>query len=73
MILRSPTENENRVIPSAPQAVIPRARGNPGLFRRFSLDTRFRGYDDTGQSAHFHPYTGIFERGHEGYKGENLK
>ena len=24
-----------------------RARGNPGLLRRISLDTRFRGYDGT--------------------------
>ena len=27
-----------------------RARGNPGLLRRISLDTRFRGYDGTQAS-----------------------
>ena len=28
-------------------AWLARARGNPGLLRRISLDTRFRGYDGT--------------------------
>ena len=50
MILRSPAENENggisfhRVTSSTRHS---RARGNPGLLRRISLDTRFRGYDGT--------------------------
>ena len=63
MILRSPAENENGVISfhmalsstrhfrrrtDQPQiAWLARARGNPGLLRRISLDTRFRGYDGT--------------------------
>ena len=49
MILRSPTEDENREIPLHVvllEASYRRTR-NPGLFCRFSLDTRFRGYDDT--------------------------
>src|SRR3990170_3654779 len=50
MILRSPTENENgglsfHRVPSSTRHS--RARGNPGLLRRISLDTRFRGYDGT--------------------------
>src|SRR3990172_9200521 len=50
MILRSPTENENgglsfHMVPSSTRHS--RARGNPGLLRRISLDTRFRGYDGT--------------------------
>ena len=50
MILRSPAENENggisfhMVLSSTRHS---RARGNPGLLRRISLDTRFRGYDGT--------------------------
>ena len=49
MSLRSPTEYELEgplptVLPSTRHS---RARGNPGLFRRISLDTRFRGYDGT--------------------------
>jgi len=50
MILRSPAENENGGI-SFHMVRSPtrhsRARGNPGLLRRISLDTRFRGYDGT--------------------------
>ena len=50
MILRSPAENENggfsfHTVPSSTRHS--RARGNPGLLRRISLDTRFRGYDGT--------------------------
>jgi len=50
MILRSPAENENggisfHMVPSSTRHS--RARGNPGLLRRISLDTRFRGYDGT--------------------------
>ena len=50
MSLRSPAENENAGIsfhrvPSSTRHS--RARGNPGLLRRISLDTRFRGYDGT--------------------------
>src|SRR3990172_3092276 len=50
MSLRSPAENENggisfHRVPSSTRHS--RARGNPGLLRRISLDTRFRGYDGT--------------------------
>ena len=50
MILRSPAENENgglsfHRVPSSTRHS--RTRGNPGLLRRISLDTRFRGYDGT--------------------------
>ncbi|MBM2803464.1 MAG: hypothetical protein HW419_1357 [Deltaproteobacteria bacterium] len=50
MILRSPAENENggisfRMVFSSTRHS--RARGNPGLSCRISLDTRFRGYDGT--------------------------
>src|SRR3970282_976930 len=50
MSLRSPAENENGAIsfhrvPSSTRHS--RARGNLGLLRRISLDTRFRGYDGT--------------------------
>ena len=50
MILRSPAENENggisfHVVPSSTRHS--RARGNPGLLRGISPDTRFRGYDGT--------------------------
>src|SRR3972149_5994267 len=50
MILRSPAENENggisfNMVPSSTRHS--RARGNPGLLRRISLDTRFSGYDGT--------------------------
>src|SRR3990170_1988024 len=50
MILCSPAENENggisfHRVPSSTRHS--RARGNPGLLRRISLDTRFRGYDGT--------------------------
>src|SRR3990172_6418889 len=50
MILRSPAENENggisfHRVPSSTRHS--RARGNPGLLRGISLDTRFRGYDGT--------------------------
>jgi len=50
MILRSPAENENggisfHMVPSSTRHS--RARGNPGLLRRISLDTRFRGYEGT--------------------------
>ena len=48
MSLRSPTGHENgrlhMVLSSTRHS---RARGNPGLLRRISLDTRFRGYDGT--------------------------
>jgi len=53
MILRSPAENENggiflhMVVSSTRHS---RARGNPDLFRRISLDTRFRGYDGSRRS-----------------------
>ena len=50
MSLRSPAENENggisfHMVPSSTRHS--RARGNPGLLRRISLDTRFSGYDGT--------------------------
>ena len=50
MILRSPAENENgglsfHRVPSSTRHS--RARGNPGLLRQISLDTRFRRYDGT--------------------------
>jgi hypothetical protein len=50
MSLRAPAENENggisfHRVPSSTRHS--RARGNPGLLRRISLDTRFRGYDGT--------------------------
>src|SRR3972149_8877694 len=50
MSLRSPAENENGGISShrVPSSTRhSRARRNPGLLRRISLDTRFRGYDGT--------------------------
>src|SRR3990167_1107374 len=58
MILRSPAENENGGISfhmalsstrhSRPVEYGPKLHGgNPGLLRRISLDTRFRGYDGT--------------------------
>src|SRR3989304_7653713 len=58
MILRSPAENENggisfHMVPSStrhsrPVEYGPKLHGgNPGLLRRISLDTRFRGYDGT--------------------------
>ena len=58
MILRSPAENENggisfHMVPSSTRHSRPveygpkRHGGNPGLLRRISLDTRFRGYDGT--------------------------
>ena len=58
MSLRSPTENENGGIPLHMVVLSSRhsrARGNPGLLRRISLDTRspikvgdkLRGYDGT--------------------------
>jgi hypothetical protein len=64
MILRSPAENENAgisfhmVLSSTRHS---RARGNPGLLRRISLDTRFRGYDGTQAGLSFSPQTGIFK------------
>ena len=74
MSLRSSAENENGGI--SLHVVLPatrhsRARGNPGLFRRISLDTRFRGYDGTQAVSSFsdHLRTGIFEGGHEGHEG----
>jgi hypothetical protein len=54
MTLRSPAENENggiylhRVLFSIRHS---RARGNPGLLCRISLDTHFRGYDGTRLSS----------------------
>src|SRR3990167_9547239 len=50
MILCSPAEDENggisfHRVPSSTRHS--RARGNPGLLRRISMDTRFRGYDGT--------------------------
>src|SRR3970040_2085675 len=50
MSLGSSAENENgglsfHRVPSSTRHS--RARGNPGLLRRISLDTRFRGYDGT--------------------------
>src|SRR3990167_2328377 len=58
MILRSPAENENggisfHMVPSSTRHSRPVEYGtklhggNPGLLRRISLDTRFRGYDGT--------------------------
>src|SRR3970040_2400832 len=58
MILRSPAENENggisfHMVPSStrhsrPVEYGPKLHGgNPGLLRRISLDTRFRGYYGT--------------------------
>ena len=58
MILRSPAENKNgglsfHRVPSStrhsrPVEYGPKLHGgNPGLLRRISLDTRFRGYDGT--------------------------
>jgi len=70
MILRSPAENENggiflHIVLSSTRHS--RARGNPGLFRRISLETRFRGYDGTQAVSSFsdHLHTGIFEGGHD--------
>jgi hypothetical protein len=66
MILRSPAENENAgisfhmVLSSTRHS---RAPGNPGLLRRISLDTRFRGYDGTQAGLSFSPQTGIFKGG----------
>ena len=50
MSLRSSAENENggisfHMVSSSTRHS--RARGNPGLLCRISLDTRFRGYDGT--------------------------
>src|SRR3990170_5091132 len=50
MSLRSSAENENggissHMVPSSTRHS--RARGNPGLLCRISLDTRFRRYDGT--------------------------
>ena len=45
---RSPTEHENgRLHMVLSPTRRSRARGKPGLLRRISLDTRFRGYDGT--------------------------
>ena len=56
MILRSPAEDENggislHMVPSSTRHS--RARGNPGLVRRISLDTRVRGYDGTQAASSF--------------------
>ena len=69
MSLRSPTNHENggaflhMALSSTRHS---RARGNPGLLRRISLDTRFRGYDGTQAVLRSYPCTGIFEGAHEG-------
>ena len=79
MILRSPAENENGGISfhmalsstrhSRPVEYGPKLHGgNPGLLRRISLDTRFRGYDGTQAGLSFSPQTGIFKGGHEVYE-----
>jgi hypothetical protein len=66
MILRSPADNENAgisfhmVLSSTRHS---RARGNPGLLRRISLDTRFRGYDGTQAGLSLSLQTGIFKGG----------
>src|SRR3990172_3538699 len=40
-----------------------RARGNPGLLRRISLDTRFRGYDGTRAGLFVLIPKGVFSKG----------
>jgi len=76
MILRSPAENENAgisfhmVLSSTRHS---RARGNPGLLRRISLDTRFRGYDGTQAGLSFSPQTGIFKGGHEEHEVKKFR
>ena len=72
MSLRSSTEHENggislHIVLSSTRHS--RARGNPGLFRRISLDTRFRGYDGPRRPLRSHPLTSIFEGEHEGHEG----
>src|SRR3990172_2795056 len=72
MSLRSPAENENggisfHRVPSSTRHS--RARGNPGLLRRISLDTRFRGYDGTQAGSSFSSPNGYFQRRHEGHEG----
>ena len=76
MSLRSPTEHEiGEILPHMTLSSTrhSRARGNPGLFRRISLDTRFRGYDGTQTAASFHPRTAIFEGGYEEHEVRSLK
>ncbi len=71
MSLRPSTEHENRGISLHIVLSLTRhsrARGNPGLFCRISLDTRFRGYDGPGRPLRSHPLTSIFEGGHEGFR-----
>jgi hypothetical protein len=69
MGLRRLTENENgriclyKHISSRRHS---RARGNPGLLHRISLDTRFRGYDGIQAAAYLSHPTGIFKEEHEG-------
>ena len=79
MSLRSSTEHENggislhRVLSSTRHS---RARGNPGLLRRISLDTRFRGYDGPRRPLRSHPLISIFEgryRGHEDGRGWRIE
>jgi len=58
MSIRSSAEDENggaslHMAPSSTRHS--RARGNPGLFSRISLDTRFRGYDGSGVPLRSHP------------------
>ena len=63
MSFRSPTEFEKggmSVHMALSSTRHSRARGNPGLFRRISLDTRIRGYDGTQTASWFHPRTAIF-------------
>jgi hypothetical protein len=66
MILRSPAENKNAgisfhmVLSSTRHS---RARGNPGLLRRISLDTYFRGYDGTQAGLSLSPQAGNFKGG----------
>ena len=73
MILRTPAEDENggilfpMVLSSTRHA---RVRGNPGLLRRISLDTRFRGYDGTLAGLFVLPIpTRIFKGAREGHEG----
>ena len=65
MSLRSPAENENggisfHMVPSSTRHS--RARGNPGLLRRISLDTRFRGYDGTQAGLLVHIPKRVFSK-----------
>jgi hypothetical protein len=55
MTVRSLTKNENGGSIGASSIRHSRARGNPGLFCRISLDTRLRGYDAARRVPHSHP------------------